>query len=326
MNRSRCKSFRSALATALLLAAAQAGAQSYPAKTITVIVPLAPGGPVDTEARLYTAKLTEQTGKSFVVDYKVGAGGSVGISYVAKAPADGYTLLMGSSNFTITPAVNKNLDYDIIRDFAPVSLMSKKPSVLMMSPALPVKSLQELIAYARANPDKVNFGTTGAGGATELAGRFLASVSNMPLTFIHYKGTGPLTTDLVAGRVHLAVTNVISGMPLAKAGKVRILGVTTLTRQPHLPDLPTLTESGAPGYEYVGWAGFLAPARTPAAVVDWLSAEMAKVAKAEDVIKKFAVGDIDFVGSNPEYMRKFIAAEFARWQKVVKDAGIKPEE
>lgn len=314
-------------AAALLLAATHAAAQNYPSKPITVISPLAPGGPVDTEGRVYTTKLTELLGQSVIMDYKVGAGGTVGIAYVAKsAPPDGYTLLIGSTSLTMIPALNRNPGFDALRDFAPVSLMTKKPSSVVVHPSLPIRNFQELVAYAKAHPGELNFGTTGAGGTTDLAGNFMANVAGIKLTFVHYKGTGPMTVDLLAGRVHMAMTTLISGMPYVKSGKLRVVGVTTLTRQSRLPDVPTLAESGAPGYEYVGWTGFLAPARTPPAIVDRLSAEMAKTAKADDVVKKLGDGDIEFFGSNPDYLRRHIAGELSRWTKVVQDTGIKSEE
>jgi tripartite-type tricarboxylate transporter receptor subunit TctC len=302
-----------------------AAAQAWPNRPVTVVIPLAPGGPIDAEGRVYNQKLTEALGQPFVLDYKVGAGGLVGLQYAARATPDGYNLLIGSSNFTIIPAVNRSPGFDILKDFAPISLMTKKASVLLVYPGLAAKSLPELIAYAKANPEKLNFGTTGAGGATELAGRFLASASGMPLTFVHYKGTGPLTVDLIAGRVHLAITNLFSGMALVKSGKLRTLGVTSTVRQAGFPDLPTLTENGAPGYEYVGWSGYLAPAGTPQPIISRLSGELAKIARAEDVKKKLG-DDIDFIGSGPDELRKHLAAELGRWQKVVKEAGIKPEE
>jgi len=321
---------RASLGAALMVfACGPASAQDaagYPAKPVTLVVPLAPGGPVDVEARVYSQKLTELMGQPFVLDYKVGAGGGVGIAYVAKAAPDGYTLLTGSTGLTIIPALNKNAGFDIGRDFAPISLMTKKPSVLIVSAALPVKSLPELLAYAKAHPNELNFGTTGSGGAIDLAGKFLVSVTDLKMTFVHYKGTAPFTVDLMAGRVHVGISNLISAMSLVKEGKLRVLGVTTLTRQPRMPDVPTLTESGAPGYEYVGWTGFLAPARTPPAIINKLSAEMAKMARAPDVLKKLGDSDVELVGSSPDYMRKYVLAEFARWQKVVQDAGLKLEE
>ena len=308
------------------LSATPALAQTYPARPVTVVVPLAPGGPVDAEARLYSQKLAELTGQPFVLDYKTGAGGLLGIQHVARAAADGYTLLIGSTGLTVLPATKRNPGYDLARDFAPVSLMTKKPSMLVMNPAVPVKNFPELIAYSKAHPGELNFGTTGSGGATDLAGRFLASSSGMTLTFVHYKGTAPLTVDLLAGRVHLATTNLISGMSLLKSGKLRVLGVTSLKRQPRMPDVPALAEQGAPGYEYVGWTGFLAPAKTPPAIVNQLSAEMSKVMRADDVTKKLAESDAEFIGSSPEEMRRYVLAEFARWQKVVQDAGIQVED
>ena len=318
---------RAACSAAVLLMTqvAAAQAQGFPSRPVMVISPLAPGGPVDTEGRVYTTKLQELTGQPFIMDYKVGAGGTVGIGHVAKAAPDGYTILIGSTSLTMIPALNRNPGFDAVKDFAPISLMTKKPSALLVHPSLPIKSLREMVAYAKAHPGELNFGTTGAGGTTHLAGSFMASLSGAPLTFVHYKGTGPMTVDLLAGRVHLAMTTLISSMSHVKSGKLRVIGVSTLARQSRLPDVPTLSESGAPGYEYVGWTGFLAPARTPAAAVDRLSAAMARVAKSQDVVSKLGDGDIEFFGSTPDYLRKHIADELSRWSKVVDEAGIKPE-
>ncbi len=313
-------------AAALLIGASHAWAQNFPTRPVTVISPLAPGGPVDTEGRVYTTKLTELTGQPFVMDYKTGAGGILGISHVAKAVPDGYTILIGSTSLTMIPALNRKPGFDAVNDFAPISLMTKKPSSVLVHPSLPIKSFAELVAHAKAHPGELNFGTTGSGGTTHLAGAFMANVAGIKLTFVHYKGTGPMTVDLLAGRVHVAMTTLISGMQYVKSGKLRVVGVTTLTRQARLPDVPTLTESGAPGYEYVGWTGFLAPAKTPPAIIDKLNSDMVKTARAEDVMKKLGDGDIEFFGSTPDYLRKHIAAEITRWSKVVDESGIKAEQ
>lgn len=313
-------------AVVLMHCAVAAVAQTYPSRPVTIICPNAPGGPLDSESRVYAQKLQEVTGQPFVIDYKVGAGGRIGITYVTKAAPDGYTVLIVGAALTIIPALTSSPGFEVMRDLAPVSLMTQRASMLLMHGSVPAKSIGELITYSRANPDKLNFGTTGPGGSTDLAGRLLASTAKMPLSFVHYKGTGPLTTDLLAGRVQLGITNLISGMALAKSGKLRLLGVTSPSRLPTMPDVPTLAESGATGYEYVGWTAFLAPARTPAATVDKLSAEMAKVAKLEDTAKRLGSEDIELVGSSPDYLRKHVGAELARWSKVVREAGIKAED
>ena len=257
-------------ATAFLLSApvaAQRPADSYPSRPVTIIVPFAAGAVTDLETRLYAQKLTELTGRTFVVDYKPGAGSMIGSAYVAKAAADGYTLLTATPALSIAPLLYKNLSFDPIRDFAFVSMISKRAPLLLATPSLPAKNVTEYIAYARANPGKLNIGTSGPSGGAHLSMEWLHHSTHTKATFIHYKGGAPSFTALMGGEVHVAIGSLIAMMPQVRAGKARILGVTSAERVKILPDIPTVAEQGVPGFEYAPWLGFAVPRGTPAAIV-----------------------------------------------------------
>lgn len=307
-------------------ALAQDKADAYPSKPFVFVVPVAVGGPNDLEARLYAAKMSGLTGQQFIVDNKPGAGTRIGTAYVAKAKPDGYTLLVVTGNFTTIPALHKDLPFDTIRDFAPVSLMSKRPLVLFSYPSFPAKTFGEYIAYAKANPGKINFGTTGVGGISHLLGSWMHSATNTKVTFIPYKGTGPMLPDLFAGRVDVHVTILPYTLPLIKSGKVRPLAITDDKRSKLLPDLPTVAEQGIPGYNYASWHGYAAPGATPAATVTKLSEGFARVAKAPDVAGPSEAEGHVMVGSTAAQFRQLIVTETDRWRKVVQDAGIRLEE
>ena len=316
--------FASVIAIVVLLPAA-ALAQAWPTKPITVIVPFPPGGTSDIEGRLYTGKLGENTRWPIVIEYKLGAGATVGVSYVAKAAPDGYTLLSGTSSFVAAPAVYRNISYDPIRDFAPVVLMTKRGSLFVVHTSVPARTFAEYVAYVKANPGKINMGTSGAGSAPHLAGALLHDMIDGDVTFVHYKGSSQMNIDLAAGRIQANI-GILAILPFVKAGKLRVLGVTSLTRSRLLPDIPTIAEQGVPGYENVGWSGFVAPARTPAAVINRLNTEFVKVARSQEIADKLAEDNGDPVGSTPEEFGQFIAREAARWQSTVKKAGIQLDE
>jgi tripartite-type tricarboxylate transporter receptor subunit TctC len=298
----------------------------YPAKAVQVVIPYAPGGTTDVEARLYAQKLGDALGKSFVLDFKPGAGSVFGSNLVAKAAPDGYTILMTTASIAVSPALVKDLPYDPAKDFASVSLMSKRATLLLMHPSNPFKTFPEYLAYAKANPGKINFGTSGAGGIIHLSGAWLSSLTNTQVTFVHYKGSGQMYTDLLAGRVHVTPVTFTTGLPYIRSGKLVPLVVTSAERS-KLLDMPTVAEQGVPGYEYPSWFGVLAPAGTPAPIVNRLSAELAKIARSPEVVKKLAEADGSFmVGSTPEQFRQMIVTETARWKKLVQDTGIKLEE
>jgi len=307
-------------------ATAQNPADSYPSKSATIIVSQAAGGPNDVEARLYAAKLSEILGQKFVVDYKPGAGTLLGTSYVAKAQPDGYTLLAVTAGFTIFPSAYKDLPFDVNKAFAPIALMSKKALVILVRPSFPARTFEEYIAYARANPGKVNYGTSGAGGGAHLIGAWAHSATNTRVTFVPYKGTPAIVLDMMADRMDLTAALVFVAMPLIKSGKLRALAITDDKRAKLLPDVPTIAEQGVPGYNYTTWMGFSAPAGTPVAIVNKLNAAFVRTAKMPDIISALEADGSEVVGSTPLQFSQLIANEVDRWRKVVRDAGIKFEE
>jgi tripartite-type tricarboxylate transporter receptor subunit TctC len=304
---------------------AQGAADAYPAKPVRVIVGLAPGGGTDIQARLFAQKLTEGFNRPFVVENRPGAGGTLAYAQVAKSPPDGHTLLGVTSGYTITPTVYAKLPYDPIKDFAPISLVSQAPFVLVVHPSLPVQSVKGLLALARAKPGALDCASAGRGSSTHMAFELFKSLSGVTITHIPYKGTAPALVDVMAGQVHMLFGNVLSTLSHVKAGKLRALAVTTAKRSTALPDLPTITESGVPGYDNSTWHGWLAPAGTPPAILNRLNAELVKSARAPDVVMRLAPDGGEAVGSTSEAFTQHIATEIARWRKVVRDAGMRVE-
>ena len=315
------------LAAALLLGAIAppAAPQAYPTKPVRVVVGLAPGGGTDIQARLFAQKLSEAFGRSFVVENRTGGGSLVAYRFVAAAPADGYTLLGVSGGFTIAPAVHANLGYDPVKDFAPVSLVVQAPFLLLVHPSVPVRSVKELVQLARARPGTLTHASAGQGSSTHLAFALFATLARVDITHVPYKGTGPALIDTMSGQVHMLMGNVLSTLQHAKSGKLRALAVTTGKRSAAVPDLPTVAEAGVPDYESSTWHAWFAPAGTPAAVLDRLSAELTKAAQAPEVVARLAPDGGQAVGSTPEQLQRFIVADIARWRQVVKQAGIKLE-
>ena len=305
---------------------AQGAADNYPNKPVTVVAAIAAGGPIDLEARPYLAKISAMMGQSFVFDFRPGAAGTIGAGYVAKARPDGYTLLVISAGFTVFPAFYKDLPFDVVRDFAHVSLMSERTSVLQVPVSFPAKTFPEYIAYARANPGKINYGTTGVGSITHLAGAWMHGATNTKVTFIPYKGTGPLLQELMAARVDVASGTLVSALPLMKTGKVRPIAILNDKRSTLLPGVPTVAEQGVPGYNYSNWLGFVAPGGTPVAIVNKLSEGFARVARMPEIVSALEAEGSIAVGSTPAQFRQLIVTETARWQKVVQETGIKLEE
>jgi tripartite-type tricarboxylate transporter receptor subunit TctC len=314
-------------ATALtsLAAYAQGPADAYPAKPVRVVIGLAPGGGTDIQARLFAQKLSENMGRPFVVENRTGAGGTIAYALTAKSPPDGYTLLGVTSGYTITPAVYTRLPYDPVKDFAPISLVVQAPFLLLTHPSLPVRSVKDLLALARAKPLMLDCGSAGYGSSTHMAFELFRTLAGVKITHIPYKGTGPALVDGMAGQVHMLFGNVLSSLTHVKAGRLRALGVTTAQRSKVLPDLPTITESGVPGYENSTWFGLLAPAGTPAAVLSRLNSELVKASQSPDIVERIAPDGGEPVGSTPEQFGRHLAAEIIRWRKVVKDADIKVE-
>ena len=314
------------LSLSLLQFAALATAQTYPAKSVRMVVPFAAGaGSNDIMARLIAQKLTDSFGQHFVVDNRPGASGIIGCDIVAKAQPDGYTVLMMSLTFTVLPSLFSKLPYDTMKDLTPVTLVASAPLMLVVNPSLPAKSVQEFIAYAKANPGKLNFGSGGAGATPHLAGEMLKSMAGIQVTHIPYKGGAPALADLIGGQIQFMLENIPGTLPFAKAGKLRALAVTDLKRSPLLPDLPTLDESGLKGYQIVGWNGLFVPAGTPPAIVNKLYTGVVAALALPDVKERLTVLGADGVGDTPQHFAAFIKADIAKWAQVVKTAGIKIE-
>jgi tripartite-type tricarboxylate transporter receptor subunit TctC len=289
---------------------------------VRVVVGLAPGGATDIQARLFAQKLTESMGRPFVVENRAGAGGTIAYALVAKSPPDGHTLIAAASGFSSTPLFYSNLPYDPFKDFAAVSLLVRAPFLLLVHPSVPAKSARELVALARARPDTVDFGSAGHGTSTALALEMFRLKANVKITHIPYKGIGQALVDVLAGQVHGLFGNPLSSLGYVKASKLRALAVTTAARSPVLPDLPTVAESGVPGYESSTWHGWLAPGGTPAAVVSRLHAELARIARNSDLANKLAADGGEPVGSSPEEFARHLVAELERWREVVKQTGV----
>jgi tripartite-type tricarboxylate transporter receptor subunit TctC len=314
------------LAAMAMPAFAAETAQDYPSKPIRLVVPFTPGGSTDILARVIGMKLTEAWGRQVVIDNRPGAGGNIGVDLVAKSPADGYTLVMGHiGTFGVNPTLYSKLPYDAIKDFQPITLVALVPNMLSVNPALPVHSVKELVALARAKPGTINFGSGGNGSAAHLAGEYFKLMTKTEITHIPYRGTSPAVTDLIAGQIQMIITGVPPTLNFVKTGKLRALAVATSKRLPLLPDLPTISEAGVPGYEATQWYGVLAPAGTPKPIVAKLNAEMAKAIKGPDVREKLAADAAEPVGNSPEEFGAFIKKEIARWAPVIKASGARPE-
>lgn len=321
------RGFKRALAPALLAALlpgmAIGQADTWPSRNVTMIVPYTPGTVADLETRIYAQKLQENIGKNVVVDYKPGAGAMIGAAYVVKAAPDGYTLLSASSALTIAPIIYKDLAFDPIKDLAYLAMMSKRAPMLIANPKFPPNNGAEYIAYAKANPGKINFGTSGITGAGHLSMRILHQLTNTEVTFIHYKGGAATFAAVQSGELDVVIGSVIGAMGMVKAGKVKVLGIMSAQRTPAYPDMPAIAESTVAGWEYAPWFGFAAPAATPTAIQDRISAELVKVAKDPELGKKLASDATIMMGYNRHELTKFAAGEAVRWRKVVSDLKLK---
>ena len=305
--------------------AAHAQSGTYPAKPIRIIVPYVAGGPSDLFARAVGNLLTEAWGQPIIIDNRPGASGNVGIAAAARAPADGYTLTTSTIAFAVSPAMDSKLGYDPVKDLAPISLLASINNLLVVHPALPVKSVKELIAFAAARPTQVTFASGGAGGAQHLAGELFASLSNVKLTHIPYKGSAPGLTALIGGETMIGFADMVITLPHVKSGRLRALAVTGAQRSASVPDLPTIAEAGLPGYAVTAWFGLLAPAATSPDIVNRISAEIQKGFKTPQMRERFSAMGADPVGNSPEQFAAFLKTEMAKWAKLVKAAGIRAE-
>ena len=317
---------RNLLLLVLATVASSAGAQNaaYPGKPVRIVVPSSPGGGTDILARIVAQKLTENLGQQFVVENRPGAGQVIGIEAVARSPADGYTLLMAASAIVINEVMYSKPPYNTLRDFAPVTLGASLPNILVAHPALPVKSVRELIVLAKARPGQLNYSSAGSGTSPHLSMELFRIMAGITVTHIPYKGSGPATVDLVAGQVQLSMPNVLTALPQIKGGKLRALGVTSGRRATGLADIPAIAES-VPGYEAIQWYGVLAPAGTPREIVNKLQSEIARILVLPEVKERLSADGADPVGNRPDEFATYIKAEIAKWDKVVKTGGIRLE-
>jgi len=313
-------------AAAFACAAASAGvsAQAYPGKPVRWIVPFPPGGGTDTISRTLAQKLTEVWGQQVIADNRPGSGGTIGLAVAAKLPADGYSLVLGQlANVAIAPALYAKLPYDPVKDFTPITLALTSPLIFVAHPAVPAKNVKELIAVARAKPDAITFGSPGNGTTGHLATEIIKSTGKVKMVHIPYKGAAPAFTGLLGGEIAVYMSSIQPALPMLKAGRVRALGVTSAKRMPTLPDVPTIAESGLPGYEVTNWYGVMAPAGLPKDLLAKVHGDLVKVMKQPDVQQRFAAEGGDATPNTPEQFATFIREEITKWGKAVRDSGAK---
>jgi len=301
-----------------------AAGDDYPSRPVTLIAPWPPGGAVDTLCRIFAAKLTDRLGKSIIVENRPGAGSVLGVAAAARAAPDGYTIAMGgSASLATTVTIYKQLPYDPTKDFVPLALIARIPFVLVVNPSLPVNSVTDLIKLAKQEPRRLSYASGGPGSPHHLFTELFKSMTGIEMLHVPYKGSAPALNDVVAGQVPLMLGDVVASLPLVSGAKVRALGVSSTTRIPSAPEIPTIAESGVPGYEGVGWVMIVAPAHTPGRVVDRLYAELKSIAALPEIQKQMIeLGTIPVDSPPPDVQQRFIESEIVRWSKVVKLAGI----
>lgn len=316
-----------ALTIALIgLATAPVMADSYPSRTVSLVVPYPPGGSVDGVARIIAQKLTEAMGQNFIVENRAGgAGGIVGANYVAKSAPDGYTMLLTASIHVVTPFLHKSVPYDVVTDFTPITLVASGPLVVSTAPKVPANTLKELFDLVRKDPTKYTFATSSFGSAGHLAVELLKRDAGVDTPVIAYKGAGPALTDLMGGQVQLMADPILSSLPLAKAGKIKALAITSMTRVAIATEIPTVAESGMTGFDFASWYGLWGPKDMPADLVVKIQSEVARLVRQPEVKKQFATLGFEPMGSTPEYFTKYIKDEMEKYQQIIKDAKIKVE-
>jgi tripartite-type tricarboxylate transporter receptor subunit TctC len=300
-------------------------ADDYPNRPIRVIVPVPAGGASDIFARALAQKVSENVGRTVVVDNRAGGNATIGLALAAKAPPDGYTVVVAPNSFAVLPALYQKLPFDVFRDFEPLTLVAALPNVLAVNVSLPAKSVKELMALAKAKPGQLSVGTGGAGGTTRLSAELFKLMAGIDIVMIPYKGGGLTLTDLMNGQLQMGFPDSLVAIPHVKSGRLRALGVTSRQRLPSLSDVPTVNEAGLPGYESVGWYGLFAPAGMPKAIRNRVHAEFVKALRTPDVVEKFASQEAVLGGNGVEEFTAYVRAEHDKWSKVVKAAGIKPE-
>jgi tripartite-type tricarboxylate transporter receptor subunit TctC len=324
--RRSARSFRLSTFAFLLACAIDATAQAYPSRPVRFVVPYPPGGSTDFIARPVSERLTERLGQPFVMDNRGGAATVIGAEIAARAPADGYTLLVGTvTTLAVNPALKPKLPYDAVRDFAPVSMLSAQPYILAIHPAVPATSVAQLVAYAKANPGKLSFASAGLGSGAHIAGELFNHMAGVSILHVPYKGTGPAIADVMGGRVEILYGGVATLRSYVGSGKMRVLGVTSAKRSPGMPEVPTIAESGLPGYETNTWNSVVAPRGTPRPVIERLNAAIAAVLAEPDLRDRWSQQGIDADPGPPERLAAHIKAEIARFTGLVKATGLKLE-
>lgn len=307
----------------LLALVAGAWAQQYPTKTVRFVVPFVAGGPTDIQGRMLGEKLGQRLGQQFIIDNRGGAGGNIGMELTAKAPPDGYTIVIATvGTWAVNPSLYKNMPFDPVRDFAPIMQVSTSPGVLIVHPSVPIRSVKELIALAKAKPGKFDYGSSGVGGFGHISGALFCLMTNTQMVHIPYKSSAPSLTDLIAGQIQVLFNNAISTVPFIKSGQARALAVTSIKRMPALPELPTLDESGVKGYDNSSWSAVAAPVGTPKEIIAKLNSELNQILKLPDIQERSAAGGAVIIGGTPEQFGDYLKSEIAKFARVVKDAKI----
>ncbi|MFN9489823.1 MAG: Bug family tripartite tricarboxylate transporter substrate binding protein [Betaproteobacteria bacterium] len=313
--------FLHCLAGALLLATVTAQAQPYPAGPIRIVVPFPAGGGVDTAGRLLGQRLAESLGRPVVIDNRAGANGMIGSETVAKAPRDGSTLMVNGANFVTSPSLYAKPLYDPLKDFEAISLLAHAPNIVVVHPSLPVKSIKELIAFAKARPGEILFAGSGSGSTPHLAGELFRTLTGTKMVHVPYRGTGPAITAILSGEVSTMFMPALTALPLIQSNRLRALAVTSLERLPALPELPTVSEAGLKGYQSSQWYGLLAPAGTPADILNLLNSHSVKIMQSAEMKERMKNSGSVAVGSSREVFAKFLQAEFVKWARVIKESG-----
>ena len=312
-------------AMAAVVSFAATAAQIYPDRPIRMIIPFAAGGATDTPARIVSVKLAERMGQQIVVDNRPGQGGALGTAVAAKAAPDGYTMLMAATPFVLGPHIYQKLSYDPLKDFVPIAQFGSAPNVLVVHPSLPAKSVKELIALAKGQPGKLDWASSGAGGFQHLSGELFMAMTGVKIQHVSYKGSGAAAADLLGGQVKIGFPGIAIALQHHKSKRLLALAVTTAQRSQQMPDVPSVAEAGVPGYEATFWMGLAAPKGTSKAIIDRLDREVTALLKSPDIVRGFEGAGTEPAHSNPEQFRKFIAVEYQKWGKVIREAGIKAD-
>lgn len=313
------------LLTLVALSSDLFAAGNYPAKPIRMIVPFAAGGGADIVGRLIAQKVSDQWGEQIIVENRAGAAANIGTAFVAKSEPDGYTLLFTGPNHSTNISLYDNLTYDPLKDFAPIALLTSAPYILVTNPEFPVRSVADLIRVAREAPGKIAYGSAGNGTAGHLAMELLKSTAGIEMIHVPYKGSAPMINDLIGGRVSVAFDNILSSSQFIKAGSLRAIATSGAARAPSMPDVPTVAESGLPGFNVTVWQGVLAPAGTPADVVALLNRKFVEALHSPEVTARLAAMNIELSGSSPEQFNAFLREDIAKWSKVIRESGARPD-